>query len=475
MLLGAVLVDNEALNRVSDFLMVEHFFEPVHQRIYSAIQNIIERGLIASPVTLKGQFEGDEALKNSGGAAYLAKLAGIAPGIMDIRHFGEVIYDLAVCRGLINVGQDIVTKAFAYTPDEPANSLIEKAEQQLFSLASEGRQEGQFSPLKQSLAAAIERAEFSLRNHGDVSGVPTRFIDLDRMLGGLQDSDLVILAGRPSMGKTALAINIAMNSAKAFLEEYKAQEEDDDRPLKSVGVFSLEMSAEQLASRMLSIETGLNSNDIRRGKLDESKGDLEKLIQGNKSLYELPFYIDDTPALTIGAIRNRARRLKRKHNLGMLVIDYLQLLRGSSAASQQNRVQEVSEITQGLKAIAKELNIPVMALSQLSRQVEGREDKRPLLSDLRESGSIEQDADIVMFIYREQYYLERTRPADDSPELISWMEKFGEKWMLSKNKAEIIISKHRNGPIGNKFLMFNSNTTGFNNMEQNYPDGGQPF
>lgn len=478
-LLGAFLIDNEAVNKVSDFLLSEHFYEPVHQRIYKSILNFMERGLIASPVTLKSQFDNDDALKDIGGAGYLAKMAGLAAGIVDAKHYAQIIYDLAMCRGLISVGSEIVSEAYGNNLKEPAAVQIERAEHKLFSLASEGSSDKNFMHLKSSLADAINRAEFALKQKGEVSGVPTGFMDLDKILGGLHDSDLVILAGRPSMGKTALAINVALNAAKAFKKEYDEVKEELDTvtEMKSVGVFSLEMSSEQLASRLLSIQTGINSNNIRRGRLDQKKGEFEALIEGNKDLYQLPMYIDDTPALSISAIRTRARRLKRRHNLGLLVIDYLQLIRGVSQAAASNRVQEVSEITQGLKAIAKELNIPVVALSQLSRQVEGRDDKRPQLSDLRESGSIEQDADVVMFIYREQYYLERTRPSDGTPELEAWMEKFGEKWMTTKNKAEIIISKHRNGPIGNKFLMFDSNTTGFNNLEQNYTksDDGTPF
>ena len=471
-LLGAILIDNEAINKISDMLLAEHFYEPVHTRIYKAIHNFIERGLIASPVTLKSQFDSDEALKDIGGAGYLAKLTGLSAGILNIKHYAQIVYDLAIARNLITIGQDIVNDAFDNNLKEPAASQIEKAEHKLFNLASEGSSDKNFGHLKNSLTDAIKRAEFALKQKGEVSGVPTGFMDLDRMLGGMHDSDMLILAGRPSMGKTALAMNIALNAAKAFraeFNEHKKTENLSPSEQKSVGVFSLEMSAEQLASRLLSMQTGLNSNNIRRGRLDQKKGEFDLLIEGNKELYELPMYIDDTPALSISAIRTRARRLKRKHNLAFLVIDYLQLIRGVSEAASSNRVQEVSEITQGLKAIAKELNIPVLALSQLSRQVEGRDDKRPQLSDLRESGSIEQDADIVIFIYREQYYLERTRPSDGTPELQAWMEKNGEKWMQSKNKAEIIISKHRNGPIGNKFLMFDSNTTGFNNLDESYP------
>lgn len=476
-LLGALLIDNEALHKIADFLTAEHFYEPVHQRLFAAIQKYGERGLLANPVTLKSQFDGDEALKDLGGASYLARLAGLATGIFNVVDYARTTYELAMSRGLIRIGHEIVEEAFNKSMDEPPSEQIERAEQQLFKLASEGNSDKNFSHVKTALMDALNRAEMAHKRKGEVSGVPSGFKDMDRMLGGMHESDLLILAGRPSMGKTALAINIALHSAEAFQRQFdeEAKKRKENGPVpgevlhpKSVGVFSLEMSAEQLAARLLSMKTGISSNDIRRGRLDDKKGEFENLVRANRTLHELPMYIDDTPALSVAALRTRARRLKRKHNLGLIVVDYLQLLRGTSKISESSRVQEVSEITQGLKAIAKELNVPVLALSQLSRAVEQRDDKRPQLSDLRESGSIEQDSDVVMFIYREQYYLERTMPPADTPEFNTWREKHGERWVQTKNKAEVIISKHRNGPIGNIALQFEGSTTTFKDLEERY-------
>ncbi|NDF11764.1 MAG: replicative DNA helicase [Proteobacteria bacterium] len=475
MVLGAILVDNEAIFKISDFLNADHFYEPVHGRIFAAIQRFMERGLTANPVTLKNQFDGDEALKDIGGAGYLVKITGLATGVVHVKDYAQTIYELAIARSLIRLGNEMVEDMYDTKLEEPPSKIVEQIEQKLFKIASDGSSDKNFAHLKSALAESLRRIEQAYKQKDEVTGITTGYRDMDRMLGGFQNSDLVILAGRPSMGKTALAINFAMNAAKHYQEKY-AKQEDKTEPCPSVGVFSLEMSSEQLASRLLSMETGIGSNDIRRGRLDDKSGEFEKLVAANRDLYDLPMYIDDTPALSIAAIRTRARRLKRKHNLSLLVIDYLQLLRGVSKVSESSRVQEVSEITMGLKAIAKELDIPVLALSQLSRQVESRDDKRPQLADLRESGSIEQDADIVMFIFREQYYLERTKPADGSPELDEWTQKNGERWMQCRNKAEVIISKHRNGPIGNVQLMFNGATTSFKDLEQDYQYSGEaPF
>jgi len=476
-LLGSILTNNELLNRISDFLIADHFYEPVHKRIYEAITRYLDRGLAASPITLKNQFDKDEALADIGGATYLTRLAGLSTGIINILDHARIIYDLALRRKLIDIGSDMVNEAYK---DDSAARLaadqIEIVEHQLFSLASEGLSERSFQPLKVSLTEAISRAEFALKNQGGISGVPTGLIDLDKLLGGMHDSDLIIIAARPSMGKTALAINIALNAADAFIREQKKKHETEPEFVekeknlpKSVGFFSLEMSAEQIASRLLSMKSGINSNNIRRGRLDKDKREFQKLVEANQELYQLPFFIDETPAITISALRTRARRLKRKHNLGVLVIDYLQLMRGVSEAGRNNRVQEVSEITQGLKAIAKELNIPVVALSQLSRQVETRDDKRPQLADLRESGSIEQDADVVMFIYREAYYKEREKPQEGSEKFAEWQAKMEQ----ISNIAEIMVAKHRNGPIGNVELFFDRFSTTFGNLDKPHSQGGK--
>jgi replicative DNA helicase len=461
MLLGAVLSNNELINKVSDFLLTEHFFEPVHQRIYEAINIFIDRGVIASPVTLKNYFDKDQALTEVGGAVYLAKLAGLATTIINVVDYGKIIYDLAVRRKLIGIGEDIVNDAYDNEIELTASAQIERAEQGLFVLASEGRDGSTgFQALKTSLVDAINRTQMAFKHQEKVSGISTGFIDMDNLLGGLHDSDLLILAARPSMGKTALAVTLALNSCQYLYANYSNgdnKNEDGQSTPPAVGFFSLEMSAEQLAMRMLSIVSEINSSKMRSGKI--SQDDFAKLIDANRRLYQLPFFIDDTPALSISSLRTRARRLKRRYNLKLLIVDYLQLVRGVGK-NESNRVQEVSEITQGLKAIAKELNIPVIALSQLSRAVEQREDKRPMLSDLRESGSIEQDADIVMFIYRDEYYVSRKEPREGTEDYAKWQSDMDRV----ANIAEVIIAKHRNGPIGNVKLHYDSNTTKFSNF-----------
>lgn len=456
-ILGALLINNESVNRVADYLLAEHFYEPVHQRIYSAISRQIDNGLIANPVTLKNQFDKDEALSELSGADYLAQLAGRATSIINLETYGRIVYDMHVRRALITLGEDVVNDAYDKEVERSAKEQIEMAEQSLFNLASEGTSETGFKVLKHSLTEAIHRADLAHKRDDAFSGISTQFTDLDKLLGGLQDSDLLILAGRPSMGKTALAINLALNACKSLQKNVEL----DEKP-KAVGFFSLEMSSEQLATRMISMESGVNSSRMRVGTLNDEE--FAKIVDANRNLYELPFFLDDTPALTISSVRTRARRLKRKHNLGVLLVDYLQLVRGSSKHSEASRVQEVSEVTQGLKAIAKELNIPVIALSQLSRAVEQREDKRPQLSDLRESGSIEQDADIVMFIYREEYYEARKEPPEGSPKHDEWKAKMD----ACMNITEVIIAKQRNGPIGTAKLYFDGNTTQFKDLAEEY-------
>lgn len=463
--LGALLSNNDAINRIADFLLSEHFFEPVHQRIYRSIQNCMERGIIATPITLKNFFDHDAALAEVGGAEYLIRLAGLSVAVINLESHAKVVYDLALKRNLVSLGEIIVNTAYDPLEEKTAQDQIEEAEQELFTLASEGQGERGFIPLQRSLTAAIERASLAYKKKDQLSGISTKFIDLDHILGGLQNSDLLILAGRPSMGKTALALNVALNTCKSLVEEHEkamaqAPEDDQKQVCPSVGFFSLEMSAEQLASRMIAMDSGVNSSKMRSGNL--SNDEFAKLVESNKRLYQLPFFIDDTPAITISALRTRARRLKRKNNLAVLFIDYLQLVRSSSKMGKENRVQEISEITQGLKAIAKELNIPVIALSQLSRAVEQREDKRPQLSDLRESGTIEQDSDIVMFIYREEYYEGRKEPPVDSDKYAEWQEKMAR----CMNKTDVIIAKQRNGPIGNVRLFFDSQTTSFQNLAE---------
>lgn len=463
-LLGALLVNNEALAHVGDKLHAEHFFEPLHARIFEAIQKFHDKGLIANPVTLKHFFDQDAALADIGGGVYLAKLAAAAVTVINISDYGHMIYDLALKRQLITIGEDVVNAAYQHQMDEPAQHQIEETEQKLFNLSLEGSGDKGFRSIRHSIIGAIKHAEFA-QKHDGVIGLTTGYIDLDRILGGLHRSDLIILAGRPSMGKTALATNIAYNACLSLYQKAK----EKNIPVKEVGCvgfFSLEMSAEQLTTRLLSSASDLNSSNIHNGRI--SNDEFTQLVRASNEMSAMPFFIDDTPALSISALRTRARRLKRMNNLQLLVIDYLQLARGSSAMSQSNRVQEVSEITQGLKAIAKELDIPVIALSQLSRQVENRgtkaRDKIPQLADLRESGSIEQDADVVMFIYREEYYLSREQPMEGTPEHATWQTEMDR----AMNVAEVIIAKHRNGPIDTARLRFEGRLTKFTNLDEHH-------
>ncbi len=459
-LLGALLVNNEAMQYLGDQLRAEHFYEPLHGRIFEAIQKFNNKGLIANPVTLKHFFDQDEALADIGGGSYLAKLAGHAVMVINIHDYSQMIYDLALKRQLIGIGEEVVNVAYEHQIDIPAGSQIEAAEQKLFNLSVEGTGDRGFRAIKHSLIGAIKQAEYAFKHDG-VVGVSTGLIDLDKMLGGLQKSDLLILAGRPSMGKTALAVNVAYNACKYLMDE--AQKKDGlAKDIGSVGFFSLEMSSEQLSTRMLSSASKLNSSSIFKGTI--SGDEFAHLVRTSNEMAAMPFFIDDTPALSIAGLRTRARRLKRMHNLKLLVVDYLQLLRGSNTKSSDGRVQEVSEITQGLKAIAKELDIPVVALSQLSRAVEQRPDKRPQLSDLRESGSIEQDADVVMFIYREEYYVGREEPPAGTDKHLQWQAEMERV----HNLAEVIIAKHRNGPIGNVKLRFNANLTQFDNLDTHH-------
>lgn len=470
-LLGAILINNVAHGRVAEFLLPEHFANAVHGRIYAAIGKLIERGQIADPITLKNLFDQDGALAEIGGAQYLAHLAESAVTIINAEHYGRTIHDLHLRRELITIGQDVVTEAFRHDLDDPATEQIERAESKLFELASSGQAEGGFQPFTTALASAITMAQAAFKRDGKTVGVATGFTDLDKKLGGLHPSDLVILAGRPSMGKTALATNIAFNAAKAYRPMRAADGRIDlSRGAEDgavVGFFSLEMSAEQLATRILAEESGTSSDRIRRGEV--RREDFDKFVMASQRLAAVPLYIDDTPALSVSALRTRARRLKRQQGLGLIVIDYLQLMRPSAGSRAiENRVQEISEITRGLKAIAKELDVPVLALSQLSRAVEQREDKRPMLADLRESGSIEQDADVVMFIFREEYYLSRgeptRRPEESDDKFNDRYDRWKERCETAYGMAEIIIAKQRHGPIGTVKLHFEAETTKFDNF-----------
>ena len=458
-LLGAILVNNEAANQVSGFLNGHHFFLPVHGRIFEAIRTIIDRGQIASPVTLKHFFDKDDDLANVGGSKYLARLAGSAITIINSENYGRIIHDLALRRALVTIGEEVVNEAFDGSVEETASTQIEAAEQKLYKLAEEGDSEGGFQTFSSSLSTAVKRIESAYKRDGNMVGVPTGLTDLDKLLGGFHPSDLVIIAGRPGMGKTALATNLGYNAAKSFKEEPNKNDINKVVSGARVGFFSLEMSAEQLATRILAEKTGVSSEKLRRGEV--SNDDFGKIVQASQEIEALPFYIDDTPELTVPSLRARSRRLKRQNGLDLIIVDYLQLMRPTSSRRLNNRVQEVTEITMGLKALAKELNVPVVALSQLSRAVEQREDKRPQLSDLRESGSIEQDADVVMFVYREQYYLARQQPTEGTIEHQEWQEQMARV----HNVAETIVAKQRHGPTGKISLYFNEFLTQFADLD----------
>ena len=456
-LLGAVLVNNDAFDRVASFLEAHHFFEPLHGRIFDAISTLVTGGHLASPVTLKSFFENDEAMQEIGGTAYLARLAGAATTIINTEQYGRTIYDLAIRRDLIRIGEDVYNTAFDSPIDHPPGAQIQEAEQALYSLAERGKYEGGFVTFHESLKVAVDMAAAAYERDGGLSGISTGLRDMDGKLGGLQASDLIILAARPSMGKTSLATNIAFNAARAYQAEHHADGSVDVKDGAVVGFFSLEMSSEQLATRLLAEQAEVPSEKIRRGQITETE--FHQLARAAQELQSVPIYIDDTGGLTIATLAARARRLKRQRGLGLLVVDYLQLLAGSGRAN-DNRVQEITQITTGLKALAKELNVPILALSQLSRQVENRDDKRPQLSDLRESGSIEQDADVVMFIYREEYYIQRTEPTENTPDHIAWQEQMERVHGL----AEVIIGKQRHGPTGTVKLQFQADVTRFGDL-----------
>ncbi|MGH6927224.1 MAG: replicative DNA helicase [Dongiaceae bacterium] len=476
-LLGAILANNRVFDKVNEFLRKEHFADALHGRIYEAAGTLIQRGQIANFLTLRNLFDQDPALVEAGGAKYLARLENAVVTIINAEDYGHTIHDLFLRRELINLGEEVVNEAFAYDLDLPAMEQIETAEQRLYQLAETGQIEGVLKPLTDAMTTAIQIAELAFKRDSHVTGVTTGLHDLDRKLGGLHDSDLVILAARPSMGKTALATNIAFNAAQAYREERDEVGHVKVLEGAKVAFFSLEMSAEQLATRILSEQTSIPSDRIRRGEVREE--DFPKFVAAAQQLTRLPFFIDDTPGLSVPALRTRARRLKRQHGLGLIVVDYLQLIRSVGATRSENRVQELSEITRSLKGVAKELEVPILALSQLSRAVEQREDKRPQLADLRESGSIEQDADVVMFIYREQYYHERAEPKQRADEPMDKFNERVERWQEHgekiRNVADILIAKQRHGPVGTVSLYFEGEITKFADLARNdhLPHGGR--
>ena len=468
-LLGAILTNNDIYDRVASVINESHFFDPVHARIYEVAAARIAKNALASPVTLKAFLEDDSGLKELGGPAYLARLAGSAISSFAARDYAQMIHDLAIRRSLIGLGRDISAKAARVEVESEPKEQIVEAEQALYKLGEAGQSGQGFQSFLKAVTDAVNMANAAYQRDGGLAGISTGLVDLDKKLGGLHKSDLLILAGRPSMGKTSLATNIAFNIAKAYRRGRLPDGSDGSVGGGVVGFFSLEMSAEQLAARILSEAAEVPSEQIRRG--DMTEGEFRRFVEAAKALEACPLFIDDTPALPISQLAARARRLKREHGLDVLIVDYLQLVRPATA--RDSRVNEVSEITQGLKAIAKELDIPVVALSQLSRQVESREDKRPQLSDLRESGSIEQDADVVMFVFREEYYKEREKPGDHDLEA---MAKWQEEMEKLHGRAEVIIGKQRHGPIGHVELSFEGRFTRFGNLAKSWQQGaGEGF
>jgi len=457
-LLGAILVNNEAFYRVSDFLEPRHFFEPIHQKLYEIAASLVRVGKTATPITLKTFLPSDLDVAGLTASQYLARLAAEATTVINASDYGRTIYDLAIRRSLIVIGEEMVNGAYDAPVDERPQDQIEKAERNLYELAETGRYDGGFQRFAQALTTAVEMAARAYQRDGRLSGLATGLTDLDRMMGGLQKSDLLILAGRPGMGKTALATNIAYNIAKAWEGGMRADGQIESTNGGIVGFFSLEMSAEQLATRILSEQTEIASYRIRRGEI--TPPDFDRIAETAREMERIPLYIDETGGLSVAQLAARARRLKRQRGLDLLVIDYIQLLQGSSRRAMEGRVQEVTEITTSLKALAKELGIPIVALSQLSRAVESRDDKRPQLSDLRESGSIEQDADVVMFVFREEYYLKNKEPRPGTEEYFKWQTEME----AVHGRAEVIIGKQRHGPTGTVPLQFKADVTRFSDL-----------
>jgi replicative DNA helicase len=457
-LLGAILVNNEAFYRVSDFLKPEHFFEPLHQKVYKDVAALVRVNKSATPITLKTFMPLDLDIGGMNASQYLARLAAEATTVINAADYGRVVYDLALRRALIEVGEVMVNVAYDAPVELPPQAQIEDAERRLYELAETGRYDGGFQDFTQALTTAVDMAAHAYQRDGKLSGLATGLRDLDRMMGGLQQSDLIILAGRPGMGKSSLATNIGYNIAKAWRGDVRPDGHINSVDGGIVGFFSLEMSAEQLATRIIAEQTRIPSYRIRRGEIDPA--DFDRIAEAAREMERIPLYIDETGGISIAQLAARARRLKRRKGLDLLIIDYIQLVQGTSRRASENRVQELTEITTNLKALAKELNIPILALSQLSRQVENRDDKRPQLSDLRESGSIEQDADVVMFVFREEYYLRNREPRAGSEEHFKWQSEME----AVHGKAEVIIGKQRHGPTGTVQLQFQADVTRFSDL-----------
>ena len=448
-IIGSILISNEIFDDICTIVNYKNFYDPMHQKIFNAIEKLVYAGTLANPITLKNFFENENDKINI--PEYLVKITRFSTSIRQALEYSKIVYDLYVKRELIKISENIIDDAKNGNIDQDGKQIIESSEKKLFDLAEKGSFSSSIVKFDEALKMTIEMASSAYKNEEGIVGVPTGLRDLDDRLGGLHKSDLIIIAGRPSMGKTALATNIAFNASKKL---------QDDGKKSSVAFFSLEMSSEQLSTRILAEQSRIKSNDIRRGRISEEQFD--KFIEASKNISELPLYIDETPAISIAALSNRARRIKRIYGLDMVVVDYIQLMTASNSRK-DGRVQEISEITQGLKALAKELSVPVLALSQLSRAVEQRDNNKPQLADLRESGSIEQDADVVMFVYREAYYLERKEPRPGTVEYAEWQAKMSEV----SNMAEIIVGKQRHGPTGNVFLEFEAMFTKFKDIQNN--------
>ncbi len=447
--IGSILVSNDIFDEISTIISSINFYDPMHQKIFEAIESLIYKGMLANPITLKNYFEDEKDDLNV--PEYLVKITKFSTSVRQAVEYSKIIYDMFVRRELIKISEQTIDSAKLNDLDTNGQTIIENSERLLFDLAEKGSFNSSLVKFDEAMKQTIEMASAAYKNEEGIVGVPTGLRDLDDKLGGLHQSDLIIIAGRPSMGKTSLATNIAFNAAQKLQDSGKKS---------SIAFFSLEMSSEQLSTRIISEQARISSNDIRRGRISDDQFD--KFLETSKNISELPLYIDETPAITIAALSNRARRIKRLFGLDMIVVDYIQLMRGTTF-NKDGRVQEISQITQGLKAIAKELSVPVVALSQLSRQVEQRDDNKPLLSDLRESGSIEQDADVVMFVYREAYYLQRKEPREATVEHAEWQAKMNEVAHL----AQLIIGKQRHGPIGNVTLEFEERFTKFKDTQTN--------
>ena len=447
--IGSILVSNDIFDEISTIISSINFYDPMHQKIFEAIESLIYKGMLANPITLKNYFEDEKDDLNV--PEYLVKITKFSTSVRQSVEYSKIIYDMFVRRELIKISEQTIDSAKLNNLDNNGQAIIENSERLLFDLAEKGSFNSSLVKFDEAMKQTIEMASAAYKNDEGIVGVPTGLRDLDDKLGGLHQSDLIIIAGRPSMGKTSLATNIAFNAAQKLQDSGKKS---------SIAFFSLEMSSEQLSTRIISEQARISSNDIRRGRISDDQFD--KFLETSKNISELPLYIDETPAITIAALSNRARRIKRLFGLDMIVVDYIQLMRGTTF-NKDGRVQEISQITQGLKAIAKELSVPVVALSQLSRQVEQRDDNKPLLSDLRESGSIEQDADVVMFVYREAYYLQRKEPRAATVEHAEWQAKMNEVAHL----AQLIIGKQRHGPIGNVTLEFEERFTKFKDTQTN--------